>query len=171
MRKERPRAHNCRVHESHVSKSKDQLKPTSRPSPVTDGGTTTSKYVIPTGQGYVGTYKVRPNRSVTISTGAFTTKAWTANTSVTAVDHKDGIILIPESTSENALAEYTCVRRYGSIRLSVGTPVTTALELDPGDRVRIYDLEHRDAFLLVDAANDPRRPVSQNTPTTQREDQ
>ncbi|SFS92715.1 hypothetical protein [Halostagnicola kamekurae] len=117
-----------------------------------------SKYVVPTGSGYLGTYTVSTDRTVTISTAALGDRDWPTDTAH-AIDHDDGIALVPRLESAESLAEYTLCRRFTGARIAVGQVVIDALELSRGDDVRVYDLERVDAragLLLVEADDDPR---------------
>lgn len=116
-----------------------------------------SKYVVPTGSGYLGTYTVDTNHKITISTAALANLDWTIASRISAVDHPDGVALRPAADPPAQIAEYTlCSRPTHTI---LGRAVADAPELEPGDDVRVYDLQavdERDGMLLVDAADDPR---------------
>ncbi|AHG01546.1 hypothetical protein HALLA_03895 (plasmid) [Halostagnicola larsenii XH-48] len=117
-----------------------------------------SKYVVPTGSGYLGTYTVSTDRTVTISTAALGDRDWPTDTAY-AIIHDDGVVLVPRDDTTDPLAEYTLCRRFTGARIAVGQAVIDALELSRGDDVRVYDLEitdGEDGLLLVDADDDPR---------------
>lgn len=56
---------------------------------------TSSKYVVPTGEGYLGTYTVDTHHRITISTAALAELDWTTASRIHAVDHPDGVTLVP----------------------------------------------------------------------------
>ena len=129
---------------------------------------TPSKYVVPTGSGYLGTYTVSTDRTVTISTAALGDRDWPTDTAH-AITHDDGVALVPRTDTTDPLAEYTLCRRFTGARIAVGHAVIDALELTRGDNVRVYDLEStddRDGLLLVDANNDPRLATDGGRDTT-----
>ncbi len=120
--------------------------------------TTPSKYVVPTGNGYRGTYTVSDDRTVMISTAAVSAQDW-ENSTVHAISHEDGVAIVPPSETTDPLVEYTLCTRYDGARIAAGPDVTDELEVEPDDDIRVYDLtttDGRDGLLLVNADDDPR---------------
>ncbi len=117
-----------------------------------DGGTD-SRYVVPTGDGYLATYTVGDDRRLSIGTAGL--GAWPRAHRVHAIDHEDGVALRASTTDAETIASYRVLRRHRRARVCVGSAVLETLEVDAGDDVRVYDLEG-DGILLVDAADDPR---------------
>ncbi len=117
-----------------------------------DGGTD-SRYVVPTGDGYLATYTVGDDRRLSIGTAGL--GAWPRAHRVHAIDHEDGVSLRASTTDAETIASYRVLRRHRRARVCVGSAVLETLEVDAGDDVRVYDLEG-DGILLVDAADDPR---------------
>ncbi|WP_174811828.1 hypothetical protein [Salinadaptatus halalkaliphilus] len=116
------------------------------------------KYVVPTGSGYLGTYTVGTDQTVTISTAALGERDW-PTTTAHAISHEDGVALVSHADTTEPLAKYTLGTRYNGARIAVGHAVTDELEFEPADEVRVYDLatiDDRDGLLLVDADDDPR---------------
>lgn len=117
-----------------------------------DGGTD-SRYVVPTGDGYLATYTVGDDRKLTIGTAGL--GAWTRDHRVHAIDHEDGVVLRAGPVDTDVLASYRVSRRYHRARVCVGPDVLSVLKVTAGDDVRVYDLESN-GFLLVSADDDPR---------------
>ncbi|WP_440767383.1 hypothetical protein [Natronorubrum sp. DTA7] len=119
---------------------------------------TDSRYVVPTGRGYLGTHAVSTDRTVTLSTAVLGDRDWTDRSRVHAVAHEDGVALVPAAESTEPIAAYVLCTRHDAARVAVGSVVVAELGLEPGDSVRVYDLaviDDRPGLLLVDAADDP----------------
>ena len=120
---------------------------------------TDSRYVVPTGRGYLGTHAVSTDWTVTLSTAVLGDRDWTDRARVHAVVHADGVALVPAAESTDPIAAYVLCTRYDAARVAVGSVAVAELGLEPGDSVRVYDLaviDDRPGLLLVDAADDPR---------------
>ncbi|SDK94636.1 hypothetical protein [Natronorubrum texcoconense] len=119
---------------------------------------TDSRYVVPTGRGYLGTHAVSTGRTVTLSTAVLGDRDWTDRARVHAIAHADGVALVPAAESTEPIAAYVLCTRHDAARIAVGSAAVAELGLEPGDSVRVYDLaviDDRPGLLLVDAADDP----------------
>ncbi len=119
---------------------------------------TPSKHVVPTGSGYLGTYSVDATRKVTISTAALGDRDWIIGSRVHALEHESGVALVRDH-AEDTFADYGVTESHTGSRIAAGQDATEKLECEPGDEIRVYDLEvvdGRDGLLLVDADDDPR---------------
>lgn len=128
---------------------------------------TPSKYVVPTGPGYLARYTIDNAGKVTISTAALGDRDWPTGTRVHATTHEDGVALLLTPEEYDAVAEYGITQSHSGARVAAGHDVVSELELEPGDDIRIYDLEAvdgREGLLIVDAENDPRLEAEDEIP-------
>lgn len=109
-----------------------------------------SKYVNPTGEGYVSTHTVR-HCSVSISVGMLDLD-WTPQDRVYAFETAEGVALVTEKPAD-VLAKTQVADECRMVHLPQA--VCEALAVSKNDDVRVYQ---RDAggLLLVDADDDPR---------------
>ncbi|APX98398.1 hypothetical protein [Natronorubrum daqingense] len=132
---------------------------------------TDSRYVVPTGRGYLGTHTVSTGGSVTLSSAVLADREWCDASRVHALAREDGIALVPATTTAHAhadsITEYALCSRRDALRIGVGPVAITELGLEPTDSVRVYDLaaiDDRPGLLLVDAADDPRLETDRDAP-------
>lgn len=122
-----------------------------QPDVATDGG---SKYTVPTGDGYLGTWAVR-NYSTEVNA---VTAGLDRGDDVTLIALDDTRVLLTRNADTDAdrLAERT-VNTDGY--LSIGRTVLDHLNVATGGDVRLYDVDDHDGYVLVDADADPRVPT------------
>lgn len=113
-----------------------------------------SKYVIPTGPGYLGVASVR-EYTVDICLAACTAVDWDPTTSVSVVDSEDEPGLqVTARPHEDAIGEANLRKVRAGINLYVGKRFLTELEGFDGDgQLRFYD--HPIGLTLVPQQNDP----------------
>lgn len=122
------------------------------PTGHTDGG---SRYVQPTGEGYLGIHRVG-TQSLEIHLGQAPVE-WSAGEHVSAIATSRGVVLLPPNADPpNLIAEVLITARTGSgTYVTVKDAVLNQLGVAAGDDVRLYERPHGSGLLLVPAARDP----------------
>ena len=120
-----------------------------------------NKYTTPTGDGYQAVVSAQQSK-VKIATRLTVAREWEVGESVSLLDHDHGIAAV-RGYNEDARATSTMREHSGARHFFINLAEMGALDISPGDDVRIYDLaeyDDRDGLLLVPSDEDPLVEVS-----------